>query len=79
MRRLDGINDSMDMNLSQLREMVKDREAWCAAVIGHRVGHNIATEQQPTLILYYMIEDTVAVIQNTNTTNQKQKDNMKRN
>ena len=44
-----------------------------------RVGHNIATEQQPTLILYYMIEDTVAVIQNTNTTNQKQKDNMKRN
>ena len=34
MRRLDGVTDSMDMSLSELQEMVKDREAWRAVVHG---------------------------------------------
>ena len=46
MRWLDGISDSMDMSLRKFREMVKDREAWPAAV--HGVGHHLATEQRAT-------------------------------
>ena len=34
MRWLDGISDSTDMNLSKIQKIVKDREAWCAAVCG---------------------------------------------
>ena len=46
MRWLDGVTDAMNMNMSTLRETVKDKEEWHAAVHGVTVRHDLATEQQ---------------------------------
>ena len=50
---MDGITDSMDMSLSKLWEIVKDREGWCAAV--HVVADRQLSEQQLYIYIYIYI------------------------
>ena len=51
MRRLDGITDSMDMSLSKLQELVKDRRAWPAAVHGVSKSQTRMSKQKTIIMV----------------------------
>ena len=53
---MDGITDSMDMNLSKLQEVVRDREVWCAAVHGVTKRWTQLSDLTTTIYLLFRIQ-----------------------